>query len=296
MVPLDGTPAAARALLHAIEIARRAQAKLHLVTVAVQAPITVQRIRPEDELHRQARDYLDEMAERAREGGVADVDVAVLKGEIAEALTRYRAKVDADLTVLATHGHGPVRRAWLGSIADRFLRSTVAPVLVVRPEVAENTTRAADVEFRRVLVTVDGSPFSERVLDPALELGALFEAEFTLLHLVEFPHAFQSIYLPDVVEANREIVDEREKAARAELEELRGRIGGDGATNVALEVDVVTRVVDGILDHAREGGFDLIAMASHGHGGIKRLALGSVADKVVRGADCPVLVVHPPDE
>ncbi|MEX2465529.1 MAG: universal stress protein [Gemmatimonadota bacterium] len=296
LVPLDGTPISEQALAYAIAIARRAQAVVHLATVEIPPPATIPRVEWTEDLRAVQDDYLSSIAERCRAAGVPDVEVAILNGETAEALERYREEAGADLTVLTTHGHGPVKRAWLGSVADRFVRSTTAPALLVRVDESAQPTALEDIELRRILMTVDGSPLSERVLDPATELGRLFGAEYVLLRLIEYPQSPQSVYLPDTVGANREFLDDQKRDARAELEQLRQRIGADGELEVTPETDVVARVPDGILDIAKERGADVIAMTSHGYGGVKRMVLGSVADKVVRGAECAVLVVHPGSE
>jgi nucleotide-binding universal stress UspA family protein len=296
LVPLDGTPVSEQALAYAIAIASRAGAVVHLVTVEIPPPATIPRVEWEEDLRDLAHRYLTSIAERFEAAGVPGVEVEVLKGEAADALKRYGEEVGADLTVLATHGRGPVKRAWLGSVADRFVRSTTAPVLLVRADESAQPAALQDLELRRILMTVDGSPLSEWVLDPATELGRLFGAEYTLLRLIEYPHDLKSVYLPDTVEANRDFLDDQARDARAELEELCERIGANGELEVTPETHVVARVPDGILDIARERGADVIAMTSHGYGGVKRMVLGSVADKVLRGAECAVLVVHPRSE
>lgn len=296
LVPLDGTPVSEQALAYAIAIARKAGAVVHLITVEIPPPATIPRVELTADLRKPEDGYLASIAERFKAAGVPAVETAVLTGEAADALRRYGDDVEADLTVLATHGRGPVKRAWLGSVADRFVRSTTAPVLLVRADESGQPAAFEDFEIRRILMTVDGSPLSERVLDPATELGRLFGAKYTLLRLIKYPHDLKSVYLPDTVEANRKFLDEQERDAHAELEALCRRIGADGELEVSPETHVVARVPDGILDIAEKRRADVIAMTSHGYGGIKRMVLGSVADKVVRGAECAMLVVHPRSE
>jgi nucleotide-binding universal stress UspA family protein len=98
------------------------------------------------------------------------------------------------------------------------------------------------------------------------------------------------VYLPDAVAAIEEKLTEGREAAEAELDTVTARLRTEGHAVDRLS-KVVAHVAEGILECAAERKADVIVMASHGHGGIRRLMLGSVTDKVVRGSDLPVLVV-----
>ena len=295
LVTLDGTPLAEQALVHAVSIARRAGAHLHLATVRQPAPATLLEAPRPVGLEEVESDYLAAVADRVRDAGVSAVSPKVLTGSnVVEAIETYRKNVDASVTVISTHGRGPVRRAWMGSVADRFVRTSAAPVLLVRADAEElgEPDIAAGTSIGRVLVPLDGSAASEAALGPALELGRLSEAVCTLVRVVESLDDVESISLPNPFEATEQQLEAARGVAEAELDVVYERLRAEGF-GVERMSRVVANVAEGILDCAADSGADLIAMATHGRGGLPRLVLGSVADKVTRAADCPVLVVPP---
>src|SRR5262249_24290411 len=161
------------------------------------------------------------------------------------------------------------------------------PMLLVRPqEAAPDFTR--DVPFRRVLVPLDGSPFAEQVLPPATALGAVMKAEHTLLRVV--PPLLPGDYdlggtplvgLPGSRLAQlKAIQEESEEEAAAYLERLAARHCEQGLS-MHTRVVCYDKPAVGILEEAGRLGADLIALATHGRGGLARLLLGSVADKVL---------------
>lgn len=294
LVSLDGTGFAEHALPWATSLALRSGAEISLATVEVPPPMIFPDLNFLEPLSEAESAYLEGVAERLREAGVAGVSVGVLRGNAPEALEKHRVDIAADLTVMATHGRGPLARSWLGSVADHFVRVTAAPVLMVRPvDDAEDVALDALPEIRRVLVTLDGSALSETALDPALQLARLYGGETTLVRLIEYPNRTESVYLPDAVEAIEERLEQSRLAAHDELTRIATRLrspGGEGG--VALLSRVVIHAAEGILAAASDHDVDVIAIASHGRGGVPRLVLGSVTDKVLRGSDRPVLIVR----
>jgi nucleotide-binding universal stress UspA family protein len=127
---------------------------------------------------------------------------------------------------------------------------------------------AFEVEWavRRVLVPLDGSALAKEALGPAVALGALMQAEYTLLQVVGS--------------------GQDQAAARSSLERVAERLR-ERSLQVQARVAIYEHPAAAILDEAQAHRIDLIALATHGHGGLKRLVLGSVADKVVRGATRP---------
>jgi nucleotide-binding universal stress UspA family protein len=159
---------------------------------------------------------------------------------------------------------------------------------------------AAEAAFKHILIPLDGSDLAERILSPATALGELMGARFTLLRVVKPVHPT----LPyteglSIAQLAGEILDQIEKLQgelRKEAQEyltglaerLRGRSLG-----VQTRIAVEEHPAAAILHEAAACGADLIAMATHGRGGLSRLFLGSVADKVLRGSMLAVLVHHP---
>jgi nucleotide-binding universal stress UspA family protein len=295
LVPLDGSPLAEQALPLALSVARRAQADLRLVMVHARHPGGPD---PDIGASRSEQAYLDKVAARVRDTGgrpaATDVIPAatalIEEGSIAPALCGYARALQVGLIVLTTHGRGPLSRFWLGSVADELLRQATVPLLIHRPSADAPPGPDADHRFTRILVPLDGSETAEAVLGPAAELARLMDAELTLLRVVEgMPIVSPDgmVYVPPALdpELSKELVAQ----ARDDLGRIAARLSGEGR-RVDTRVVVQGSAVETILEAAQRA--DLVALATHGRGRVARLFLGSVADKVVRAAPCPVLVVR----
>jgi len=200
---------------------------------------------------------------------------------------------------MTTHGRGPVSRFWLGSVADQLLRRSSVPVLLIRPgEGPPDFTRG--LTSSKILVPLDGSALAEQILEPATQLGDLLGAEYMLLNVISpaFTVGYEAAADPmgHVAERMMHEIQETQRKLRTEaeayLERVAGRLRKQGRI-VHSRVAESEQPAGAILEAARDLGADLIAVATHGRGGLTRLILGSVADKIVRGAAAPVLVYHP---
>jgi len=293
VVPLDGSSFAEQSLPLAVEAARRASGTIHLVAVVTPSVpprfmehMTETEAARHEEARKQAQLYLNGVGERLTAEAGLSVQTSVRMGPIADAVDDYIREVDGRLVVMTTHGRGPVRRAWLGSVADSLVRRTPSPLLLVPPRRDEEVGEPG--HFKHVLIPLDGSPAARIILDPAVELAGTQGVRYTLLRVVLHPVAVTSSYLPDVVAQNRRDEEMWEEAEKL-LAERRGEMEERG---VSVDVDIVegTHAGSAILRYAEDQGVDLIAMTTEGRGGIARLVLGSTADKVIRGSDVPVLV------
>jgi nucleotide-binding universal stress UspA family protein len=181
---------------------------------------------------------------------------------------------------MTTHGRGPVSRFFLGSVADELLRRSPVPLLLTRSHERAPALIPEPV-LRNVLIPLDGSALAEQVLGPALDLARLMASRCTLLRVVEAgppPHG-----------RTEQAVAE----AGAYLEHLAGWVR-EPALPVEARVVVAPHAAAAIIQEAQAQGSDLIALATHGRGGVRRMLLGSVADKVIRATTTPVLVYRPP--
>lgn len=303
LVPLDGSPFAEQAIPLALDIARRAGGCVTLARVHVPlAPAFAKGMPPFDyELERGARgqvqSYLETIARRYHGPG-ATVRPMVLEGPVAETLCNYTRDNPTDLVVLSTHGRGPLARFWLGSVADELVRTLTVPVLTFRPQ--EEAEPKHSPRLRHILIPLDGSELAESILEPAIALGAAAETEYTLLRVLAPTTAASA----GVAELGGAFMDHELLRRLQQLEENDRREAEEYLRNMATRLsarglNVDTRLVTGepaaltILAQARDLEADAIALASHGRGGLARLLLGSVADKVLRGATMPVLLYHP---
>ena len=286
IVPLDGSTFAEDALATALALVDDS-GSLDLVTAIAGAPPFAV---PEfDAMAREwALKYLDGLKEKLPPALRAHCVVVV--GHPAEQIRSFIEDSEADLVVMATHGRGPLTRAWLGSVADSLVRGSRLPLLLVHPQDPEKPSYQADRPLCRILVPLDGSNLAEAAAEGAI--GVLGQdLDLTLIRVVQNPFHFASPYTPDTIRANEESA--RAKAqAEEELAEV-GRKYKGMARSVKVEVIVSDHVGRAIVEHSETNDFDAIAIATHGQGGIGRFAMGSVADKVIRSARIPVLTLRP---
>jgi nucleotide-binding universal stress UspA family protein len=237
--------------------------------------------------------YLDSVSERVGTAAGGEVSTAVHSGRCAETLHEQVAELGIDLVVMATHGRGALSRAWLGSVADAFMRHARVPVLFVRPSEGEAPAPDEADDFETLLVPLDGSDLSESALEHATEFGVLFGSAYHLTRVVAFPLEIASPYLPHTVQMNADILADAKENAAAYLEEHAERMRRRGL-RVTVSVAVDPQAAHGVLAEAEAVGCDLIAMATHGRSGVSRVVLGSAADKILRGTHVPLLLFRPP--
>jgi nucleotide-binding universal stress UspA family protein len=294
LVPLDGSGFGEQALPTAQRIAERERAEIDLVHVFEPTPpYLVQGAAALDptldlDLEKDRKSYLNAIAGWLRDGTTAPVKATLLEGPVAETLIDYINKRHADLVVMTTHGRGGLSRVWLGSVASDVMRNSSAPVLLTRPDESSSRTRLAH-PFGSVLVPLDGSPSGEEALDHAMAVAGDKDVEYVLLHVIT-----PILYMTDPVGVAYPEQTEAELQSWAEsyLNEAAARVRARG---FAAETRILRHPhpARAILECAVASGADLIAMETHGRGGLARVLMGSVTDKVVRGSPVPVLVHRP---
>jgi nucleotide-binding universal stress UspA family protein len=306
LVPLDGSRLAEWALPSAISIARRRAAQLELVTIERVRPAAVSAmdglaLSEGTSAGRLARvdtsnDYLAEIARRIKKTYPATaVRLAIRVGleRVPDQLVQYAHDSDIDLIVMATHGHSRLKRLWLGSVADAVAHHSRIATLLVRPKHEADVDLKTELRFHNILIPLDGSSAAETVIDHALAVGG-YDAGYTLLHALEFTPVFTSEYVTVAATIDAEVSRAEEDAAEAGLETVAERIRlRDPRFRVQTATARDASSAGAILDYAERNYSDLIALTTHGLGRAVRMMLGSVADKVTRGADVPVLLYRP---
>lgn len=143
---------------------------------------------------------------------------------------------------------------------------------------------------RKILVPTDFSRFADEALAWACDLAKRYDAELTLLHVYQIPAlALPEGYVLPRPEAMSDLMGKLDEALRGE----RKKAEAAGVKEVRTVLAEGTPFAE-IVRVAREGRHDLIVMGTHGHTGLTHALLGSVAEKVVRKAGCPVMVVRRP--
>jgi nucleotide-binding universal stress UspA family protein len=298
MVPLDGSTFAERALATAFRLARRDGSTVHLVRVheppkpvaGAEGPLMYDPAL-DRKLERQGRRYLSVMLAWTNGDDRARAVTAYLQGPVAECLSTYVRDQAIDLVVMTTHARGGVSRALQGSVADRLVRHSLAPVLLLRPgqEAASPASGTIPV-LRRVLLPVDGGPAGDGMIEHAVAVAGARDVEYTLLRVVTTGTSSVRAALP------RRGEDPASRVQRATVEATLGIKAEELAARglvVRPQVVVDDDAALGILRYAAENHFDLVAMATRSRGGLERVLLGSVADRVLRGAESTLLLWNP---
>jgi nucleotide-binding universal stress UspA family protein len=288
LVPLDGsTPAE-----HVLPYARLLAAKLH---IAVELLSVV-----ETPVHMAARKalYLEDLIERAvttsdeylkRVAATfanTDIRTTVRKGN-PEELILATAEADASILIaMASHGYSGITRWLLGSIAEKVMRESKNPVLLVRGR--EDAVSPGVATLTSIIVPLDGSELAATILPKATELAQFLTSKLVILQSFSGTQGFTSY------EAYRPDFDELEQSARRAATDY---LAEKKEQLMAAGVEVLTVAAEGdpaetIIELAKGSPQSLIAMSTHGRSGIRRWLLGSVTEKVARHADDPLLVIR----
>jgi nucleotide-binding universal stress UspA family protein len=294
LISLDGSKFSEAALPWALEASRRLGVGLDVISVAEPIP-TLEYAEWNIEAERWTSDYIDRIVVDCADQAGGEVTGVGLTGSPLDQILKRAEARDASLIVAATHGRGPLARSWLGSVADGLLRTATVPVLLVRPTESDDYISAPEPAVSDVLVSLDGSADSEAAVVEARRWTRAFDATLHLAQVVTYPSEIASPYLPQTVALNREVIDDSSRRAREHLDGIAADLRGEGL-NVQIHVPEDVHGAAGIVHVAKEVGADLVVMATHGRGGLRRALLGSVTDKVVRSLDVPVVVTHIPPE
>ncbi|HUX88979.1 MAG TPA: universal stress protein [Chloroflexota bacterium] len=282
IVPLDGSPLSEQALGLGQALARLLTGSIELVHVVDPEIATPDSL---SDRRAQATQYLAHVAQRI--GDDIPVRTDVITGSPVESLLEFFAGSRNTLAVMSTHGRSGLRRFLFGSVADKLIRGAQVPVALVR----DAAVHAHDI--RQLLVPLDGSALSATALPLAMAL-ARDERPLGLVRVVDVPYPRENVALaygslwgdPGLV---AELAVQAEQDARMNLENVALRLRAAGC-RVGWEMRA-GRPSDEIIRMAETTGTDLIVMATHGLGGLRRWAFGSVTDDVVHRSHIPVLVI-----
>jgi nucleotide-binding universal stress UspA family protein len=299
LAPVDGSTRALRAVPWAAKLAGPDGTVILLRVVPAQpgyaeslfslvgAEDTVQDI--QDAWTRTAKADTDEAA-ALLSGSEVTVERMVVEGEPDEEIVAAAAQRRAQMIAMASHGRGAIGRAIFGSVADRVARTAPVPVLILR-------TPDEDVDpgvvVSRIVVPLDGSEIAARALPVASEVAKQLGTPVHVVRAVDaaltLPMASGVFGAGPVVDANvtDQIWQEAEVEARSTVTAAVSRLKAEG-------VDTSGGIVNGSPFFAISevlGPGDLLILTSHGRGGVRRWLLGSVAEKLVREAKAPVMLV-----
>jgi nucleotide-binding universal stress UspA family protein len=296
LVPTDFSPAAEHALHWAQHLAHQYDATLHLLHVVAQfdaewfgdddASVPIGQMHAQ--VQRDAKEGLKRLAPDPDETGIRTQQHVRYGDEPAASILTVADEINADLIVTGTHGREGLAHVILGSVAEKVVRHARCPVLTVGAKAPDQPA------IQRVLAPLDFSDPSKRALRLAKEVAAPNEAHLDMLFVAEertMP-IFSDTGIPRLgtVKMDPEIVNN----ATQGLEQLIDTVGG---SDVPSSGHVAKgNVPDQIVEFAKTHEVDLIVMATRGLSGLNRFLLGSVAERVVRAAPCPVLTLNTHEE
>jgi nucleotide-binding universal stress UspA family protein len=237
-------------------------------------------------MKQQGLEYLDSLAGSLPEP--MRVSCSAMIGTPAETIVE-RAAADPDILIaMATHARTEAQRWLLGSVAHEVLLTAANPLLLVRPaEKLESTGVAA---LKRIVAPLDGSALAEKILPHVAALAKSMDLEIVLLRAYDLPalsYYESDAYVPDWAELARAV----QQNAQEYLDQVQRRLGAEGLRRVSTLL-IQGGAAPNIIEVAKQTSESLVALCTHGRSGLGRLVLGSVANRVVRHSESPVLVIR----
>ena len=293
LVPLDGSTTAEKVLPCARYLAAKLKSPVELLAVIdlgeVAIHMAAEKARLFDTMIEGASRHLtDYLRGIANTFPGSDVHCSIERGKPDDVIIEKAAADKTMLVTMATHGRSGLNRFLLGSVAEKVLRGTTNPLLLIRA--TEDGMTDGEAVFKRMIVPLDGSEVAEGVLPTAAAMANRLDLEVELVRAYHIPY---NVYADDwgLVENTEELL----KSVRDEAEEYLKKKSADIKKLGVRKVSCLSKegfAGDEIIKLGRNTADNLIAMCSHGRSGLKRWVLGSVAEAVARHSGDPVLIIR----
>jgi len=275
LVAYDGSESSKNALRQAVKLAKEVKGKIKAVSVVPLPEVEVELLtagKVPDILKKPADDLLAEAAKIAQSEGVT-LETEVKQGRIYEEIINAADAEGSDVIVIGRKGISRVERMLMGSVTARVLGHTDREVLVVPKD--------AELGWETILLATDGSEYSDAALKEAIEFTKAMKGTLNVVSVVNRSEEFYG-------EAP-EIFEKMEKQTKAQIDSVLKKAESNGVTAVPVlkDGDASRKIVE-LADEAKVG---VIFMGSHGRTGLKKVLMGSVTEKVIGLASCPVVVV-----
>lgn len=291
LVPLDFSPASVKALDYAVWLAKQFRAAIHLVHV--HPPDEASSAPGAGHLLFQSAEAIERLNEELT--GIHQKHVPTFRpenchirgGQPYQQIVLLAREIDADLIVLATRGHSGLKHLLLGSTAERVVRNAPCPVLVARKQKQKSKAATKSFAIRTILAPTDFSQCSLAGTEYAAFLARTFGATLRLFHAI-YPYT-NYVFVDRAGVRLSGLAEALEETARQEMDALKQM---DSLRDLTIQTEILPGPsVDEICAAAGSPDVDLIVTSTHGRTGLKHALIGSVAEHVVRYADCPVVVV-----
>jgi nucleotide-binding universal stress UspA family protein len=282
LCPVDFFPASDAAVNYAAGLAENYDAVIHLLHVVTPVAVGAYEYAIDTadimgSMETAAMEEMNKLATALKRTGVK-TEMELRIGDPYQEIKGAIESVKPDLIVMGTHGRRGVERWFIGSTTEKLLRHSPVPLIAIR---ANGEKSFAPPQFRRILVTTDFSEGTPDALAYGLSIAQEHESEVTLLHVVHDVSA----------DLSGKYRDSLINGVRKQLADMIPT-GATNWCNIAtlVEAGVPYRI---ILRTIEDLNVDLLVMNIHGKGMLDRALLGSTAERVVRAASCPVMMVPP---
>jgi nucleotide-binding universal stress UspA family protein len=298
LVPLDGSEIAECVLPYVESIAtwkKHTEITFLYVTHHLDVPMADKKFteRIEKDAMSGAKSYLDDMVKKIKIKD--DVKHVVRVGKAADIIIDYCEEHKLRLIIMATHGRSGISRWTRGSVADKVLHNANVPVWLIKAEHAKKKFLKKGQKIR-ILVALDGSKLAEDSLVSVMELAEQYGKDNVELTLFRVSELFSPpyIYPPEMPISIEEYLEYEKKRTteicHSYLDDIKKHLSKNGITTIAAVEEGIP--ADVIINFSKENSIDLIVMSTHGRTGFSHWAFGSIAEKVLKGAPCPVFLVR----
>lgn len=283
LVPLDGSELAERAIPYAKAIAKTKGSELILFTVSIASV---------EQLDRPMKAYLELNVKELQSQGIK-ASIAIAYGNVADEIVSFADKKKVDLIIISTHGYSGIKRWVLGSVARKVLYGTCVQVLLIKSK----APKASQVELKRLLLPLDGSPFAETPIPFIEELTKGTKTEIVLTTVCEpplVPSYGDRPINPTWKKHRDKLWAETQKQAAEYLNKVKSKLEKRG---MQIKAQVIPgdlgRVAESIMQTAQKEKINMITMTTHGRSGVSRWVYGGVANRIVEQSVQPVLLIRP---
>lgn len=275
LVAIDGSESSMHALKESFKLARNEKSWITVVSVVPEYKGDLDLVAVGNvmaSMRRPCEDALHKAEELAKAEG-ALIKTVCEEGEAYERIIDLAETENCELIIMGRRGSSRLERALVGSVTARVIGYSQRDVLVVPKD--------AEIGWRKILVATDGSKYSKTAILRAVDFASAYGGELKVLSIVDLPSEFYG----EAPQAVEDLI----KKAKTYVEDAAKQAESEG-------INVETFVREGeaymmILDVAEDLNADAIVMGSHGRTGLRRLLMGSITEKVIGYASCPVLVV-----
>jgi len=276
LVAIDGSGSSMHALRESFKFARNEKCWITVTSVVPRYDGDLDMVGVGNvmgSMNKSCEDALKEAERLAKEEGVL-IKTLCEEGEIFERISDLAEAENGDLIVMGRRGLHRLERSLVGSVTARVIGYSQRDVLVVPSD--------TQVGFQHVLVATDGSKQCRTAVERAIDFAGSYGGDISVVSIVDVP--------PEFYAEAPQVVEDLVHKAQGYVEDVKKQAE-------ALSVKAETFVREGeayqaIVELAKARDANIIVMGSHGRTGLKRLLMGSVAEKVIGYAPCPVLVTR----